>query len=109
MQDDNNLSVIKRTALVIMDSLKERIMTDCNDEEIQEAMTKFHPQSNGYVKKDGFVNYDDALKILGLQNNRTKLNKLCKEHGIKNQKINNVSVGFLRKEIERLAIIIKSK
>jgi Ca2+-binding EF-hand superfamily protein len=109
MQEGNNLSMIKRTALAIIDSLKEQIMTDCNEEELQEAMTKFHPQSNGYVKREEFVNYDEALKILGLQNNRTKLNKLCKEHGIKNQKINNVCVGFLRKEIERLAKIIKSK
>lgn len=107
MQETNNLSAIKRTALVIMDSLKEQIMTDCNDEELQEAMAKFHPQSHGYVKKDEFVNYDDALKILGLSNNRTKLNNLCKQYGIKNQKINNVCVGFLRKEIERLAKIIK--
>lgn len=102
------MGVIKNIALDLLEKIKLQIINgDCDEDEIASTMAKFNPQVNGYVKEDDFVNYDEALKILGLSNNRAKLNKLCKKYGIKNVKFNNMSIGFPRKEIERLLKIIK--
>jgi hypothetical protein len=69
-------------------------------------MTKFHPEKNGYFKQEDFVTSDKAMKILHLGNNRVKFFELTKEYGIENHKISNQNVGFLRKDIERLAFIL---
>lgn len=104
------LSMIKRIAIDLIESIKSKIVNnECSDDDIADAMTKFHPESHGYVKEDDFVNYDKALKILGLSNNRAKLNQLCKKYGIKNLKFNNASIGFPKKDIERLAEVLKAK
>lgn len=102
--------MIKRVILDLLERVKEKVVNDeCSDEDITDALTKFHPQAHGYVKEDDFVNYDQALKILGLSNNRTKLNQLCKSYGIKNVKFNNASIGFPKKDIERLAEVLKEE
>lgn len=101
------MGLIKDIALDLLERLKSQIINgDCDEDEIASTMAKFNPQVNGYVKEDDFVNYDEALKILGLSNNRAKLNKLCKKYNVKNVKFNNMSVGFPRKEIERIKSII---
>ena len=38
-----NVTVIKKAALKLLDKLKEQVMTDCSDEEITEALAKFNP------------------------------------------------------------------
>lgn len=109
-QIENMNKPIIKMALAMIDSVREQLINgECNELDIQETMTKFHPESHGYVKEDDFVNYDKALKILGLSNNRAKLNQLCKKYGIKNVKFNNASIGFPKKDIERLAVILKNK
>lgn len=107
--EEERLSPIKRAALVLLDELKEQIMTDCDDDEVVESLAKFNPERHGYVKEDDFVNYDEALKILKLSNNRSKLNALCKEYNIKNVRFNNAAIGFKKKEIERLAELQKEE
>ena len=106
---DITLSPIKRAAIYLLDSLKEQIITDCNDDDISRAMVKFNPANNGYFKEEDFVNYDEALHILHLSSNRSKLNLLCKRYGIKNVRFNNACVGFPRKEIEKLAEILNKE
>lgn len=109
-QIENMNKPIIKMALAMIDSIREQLINgECDELDIQETMTKFHPQSHGYVKEDDFVNYDKALKMLGLSNNRAKLNQLCKKYGIKNVKFNNASIGFPKKEIERLAEVLKYK
>ena len=107
--EEERLSPIKRVALVLLDKVKEQIMTDCDDDEVVTSLAKFNPERHGYVKEDDFVNYDEALKILHLSNNRTKLNELCKEYNIKNVRFNNAAIGFPRKDIERLAVLMKEE
>lgn len=46
------------------------------------------------------------MSILGLGNNRVKLNELCKKYKIQNRKFNNVPIGFKRSEIEQLGVIL---
>lgn len=107
---NEKLSMIKRIVIGLLDKVKQQVIDgECTDEELTDALTKFHPQAHGYVKEDDFVNYDQALKILGLSNNRTKLHNLCKAYGIKNVKFNNASIGFPKKDIERLAEVLKEE
>lgn len=103
----DGLSMIKRVALEFLDNLKERIISnECDDSEIMDAMTKYHPSVNKeYFNPNDYCNYDEALKILKLSNNRAKLKQLCDEYGIECVYIKNRPLGFPRREIERLAEI----
>ena len=43
----NELSMIKRIAVEFLDNLKARVISnDCNDDEIMQAMAKYHPSVN---------------------------------------------------------------
>lgn len=100
------LSPIKRTALALIDRLKEQVLNDCDEQEIVNTMAKFNPESNGYFKQDDFVTADKAMRMLHLGQNRNKFFELTKEYGIENHKISNQNVGFLRKDIERLSELL---
>lgn len=103
----DGLSMIKRVALEFLDNLKARIISDdCNEDEIMQAMAKYHPSVNKeYFNPKDYCNYDEALKILKLSNNRAKLKQYCDEYGIECVYIKNRPLGFPRKDIERLAEI----
>lgn len=106
----DGLSMVKKIALDLLDNIRTRILSDdCSDEMITEALTTFHPERHKYFKQDDFVTADGAMKILHLGTNRTKFFELTKEYGIENHKISNQNVGFLRKDIERLADILSDE
>lgn len=109
MEKSKETKSIKATILAIVDRLKEYVSEDCDDEDIAFALEKFNPQRFGYVKEEDYVNYEKAMDILGLNNNRVKLNELCKKYKIKNRRFNNVPIGFKRDEIERLRVILLEK
>jgi hypothetical protein len=104
--DEEKLSPIKRMALALLDKLKEQVITDCDESEVVSTMSKFNPENNGYFKQDDFVTADKAMKILHLGQNRSRFFQLTKEYGIENHKISNQNIGFLRKDIDRLAELI---
>lgn len=103
----DGLSMIKRVALEFLDNLKSRIISDdCNEDEIMQAMAKYHPSVNKeYFNPKDYCNYDEALKILKLSNNRAKLKQYCDEYGIECVYVKNRPLGFPRRDIERLAEI----
>ena len=101
--DKDKLSIIKKTALALLDKLKEQVENDCDDEEVAETMTKFHPSSHSeYINPNDYCNADKAMDMLHLGYNRARFFALTKKYGIKNHKINNQPIGFLKKDIERL-------
>ena len=104
-----SMTPIKKAALYLLDKLKEQVMTDCSEEEITEALAKFNPERHGYFKESDFMNYDQAMEYLHLGQNRTRLNELCKEYGIKCVRFNNAPIGFPRKDIVRLGDIFKEE
>lgn len=105
-QENMNKPIIKM-ALMFLDNIREQLLNgECDENDIQDAMTKFHPEQNGYFKQADFVTADGAMKILHLGCNRAKFFALTKEYGIENHKISNQNIGFLRKDIERLAEIL---
>lgn len=93
-------------ALAVLDNLKEQVISGCDETEIVSTMAKFNPENNGYFKQDDFVTADKAMKILHLGQNRSRFFQLTKEYGIENHKISNQNIGFLRKDIDRLAELI---
>ena len=70
-------------------------------------ISRFNAESKGFVDKHSTVNYDKAMRILGIKN-RNEFKKLCDENCIGQVKINNQPCGFLRTEIESLKNITKS-
>lgn len=104
------LSPIKRMALAMLDNLKVQVVNDCDDSEITESMTKFHPSSNKeYFNPKDYCNADDAMEILHLGYNRKKFFELIKEYGIENYKVNNSPLGYKISEIERLNTLLKAQ
>lgn len=106
--ETRKLSPIKRAALKILDNLKEQIITDCDDGEIVEALERFNPENNGYVREDQYMNYDQAMKVVGI-GNRTTFNEICKRNNVVNYTFKNAHIGFRKKDIEKLAIKLKEE
>ena len=108
--DYDSLSMVKKIALELLDTIRNKIISnECSDEEITSALVTFHPERHKYFKQEDFVTADGAMKILHLGCNRAKFFELTKEYGIENHKISNQNVGFLRKDIERLAEILSDE
>ena len=109
-QQENMSKPIIKMALMMLDNIRQQLIDgQCDEEDIQDAMTKFHPENNGYFKQEDFITADKAMKILHLGTNRVKFFELTKEYGIENKKISNQNIGFLRKDIERLASILSDE
>lgn len=110
MQNTTGLSATKKLALATLDFIKERIIKgDCSDDELNENLSRLNCEANkDYINKNDYINADQAIKILGIGYNRNKLFELTKKYGIVNHTLNNQHIGFKRKEIERLACILKN-
>lgn len=103
------ISMIKKIALEILKIIENKIKNnECSDDYILNVASKINAEMNGYVREDELLNYDQAMKMLGISN-RNAFNKLCKENKVKNLKIKNVHVGFRKKDIEWLYTKIKGK
>lgn len=64
-------------------------------------MSRFNAESKGFFDKKSFVNYDKAMRIVGIKQRNT-FKEACDKHHIDMNYINNQPVGFLRTEIEGL-------
>ena len=89
-------------ALMILDNIKERIEgCEYSDDEILGVICGLDAKARGYVNPKDLLTYDKAMRMLGIKSKK-KLSSLCRENGISNVRINNMSVGFRREDIERL-------
>ena len=75
----------------------------CSEAYAMGMVNRFNAESKGFYDKDSLVNYDKAMKILNVKN-RNKFNDLCTRYHIEQKKLNNMPVGFLKAEIEDLAV-----
>ena len=65
--EENSLSIVQRTALSVIDSLRDKILNgDCNEKDLTESLAQFHPESNGYFNRYDYINADKAMNILQL-------------------------------------------
>lgn len=74
----------------------------CTDEEIADAMVKFHPKSNQeYFRKEDYCNADEAMKLLGIRS-RNQFFELMKAKGIENHKNEFKDMGYYIGDLEKL-------
>ena len=93
----------------ILDFGKQLIEEDkCSEEEACKMLSKFNAESKGFFDKNSFVNYDKAMRIVGIKQ-RTAFKAVCDKHHIEQKVINNQKVGFLRTEIEGLRDKIRNE
>lgn len=103
MENISNLTPMKKQLFyVLKDGMKRLLSDDCTDEEVAHIVGKINAESRGYYNESSFVNYDEAMRILKVKSRET-LKDLLDKHKIKQQKIKNTKVGFLRSEVEKLA------
>lgn len=105
-----NNPVIKM-ALMMVDNIRQQLINgECDESDIQDVMTKYHPSVNKeYFNPKDYCNYDEACKILKLSSNRAKLRSLCDDYGIECVYVKNRPLGFPKKDIERLAEILQEE
>lgn len=78
------------------------IKGDCDEEVLADSASKVSCYAKGYVRADNHVTVDEAMRILGLGQNRVKCIKLLKDNGIKNVKFNNLKIGYPRDKVYAL-------
>ena len=87
---------------VLQDAIDRIDRDECSELAVSSMLEAVNAESMGRYNNESFVNYDEAMKILGI-GNRGKMKMLLNANGIKTQKISNMRVGFLRSEVQGLA------
>lgn len=100
--------IIKQLIHILKDALCRAENDECSEAEVYAMLSRFNAESKGYVDNNSTLNYDEAMKIVGIRR-RNDFKALCDTHKIKQVKINNQSVGFKRSEIEDLAYRLKQE
>lgn len=104
------MTPLKAALIKSIDALKERFMSeDCDDEAIISNMHRLDILNDKAFREDEFLNYDEAIKELGIGYNRNKLSELTKEYNIKSVTFKNAKIGFRRRDIDRLKIILHER
>lgn len=102
------MSATRLLAIKTLDFIKECIVNgDCSDEELMENMSRIGAYSNEKkLDSNDYVNVDKAMTIIGVKN-RNKFFEIVHKYGLINYKFNNQHIGYLKKEIEQVACILK--
>lgn len=85
----------------LKEALRQLENDECDEEKILMSLSKLSNETSGKYDKNSFVTYDEAMRMLNVRN-RNALKKFLDIHGIKQHKIGNVKVGFLRTDIENI-------
>lgn len=93
--------ILQELKRILTDGVKRIDDNECDEEQVYRMMSRFNAESKGFFDKKSFVNYDKAMRIVGIRQ-RTKFKEICNEHHIEMNYVNNQPVGFLRTEIEEL-------
>ena len=97
----------KKTPLIqfaintLNEALRQLENDECDEDKILMSLSKLSNENSGKYDQNSFVTYDEAMRILNVKN-RNALKRILDKHGIKQHKIGNVKVGFLRTDIEKL-------
>lgn len=104
-QKENMNKPIIKMALMMLDNIRTQLIEGgCDETDIQDVMTKFHPSVNEkFINKDDYINADKAMSILHLGSNRAKFFELIKAYGIESHKLNNMPIGYKKSEIIAMA------
>lgn len=80
----------------------------CDEAKAMSMVARYNEETNGFYSKDSFVNYDKAMKIIGVKN-RNEFKAICEANNVTQKTFNNQKVGFLKSDIENLAKRLKQK
>ena len=106
MEENEAVEIIAEQALE--DALARLRRGDCDPNVIAHALEQINAESKGYYKDGDFANYDEAGRILGIKGRTTMKNYLDKK-GVKEHRIGNVPVGYLKSKLYALAGIAKTE
>lgn len=99
-EEVDKLSGIKK---FLFETLFSRIFDifseDCSEEDISAAVNSLEKVNGEYVRPDDYLNYEQAMKLLGFSNNRNGFCVLMKKHNIKQHTFKNQKIGFKKSEI----------
>lgn len=87
---------------ILLDGVRRIDNDQCSETDAMSMINRFNAESRGYYDKNSLLNYDEAMEMLGIRN-RNKFKDTCRIHCIEQVKLNNMSVGFKRTDIEDLA------
>ena len=108
MADLTDKPFLKELRKLLSDGIQRIDNDECSEAHAKGMLSGFNAESKGYYNDDSFKNYDEAMRATGIKS-RDKLNQTCKQYGIKQKKISNQPVGFLRYEIDYLVTILRNK
>lgn len=80
---------------------------NCTDEDIHRIVAGADADKHGYIHPDDFLPAEKAMKELGVH--RNQFFALIKEYNIQCKKINGHSIGYHKKDIQRLRNALKGK
>lgn len=97
------MSPVMQYARQVLQDAIDRIDNDeCSEVAVEQFLARTNAESRGYFRKESYVNYDQAMRLLNI-GNRVTLKAYLDKHGVKMNRVNNMPVGFLRSEVEALA------
>lgn len=105
----SEISKTKLSVLSMIDSFKNMVINDCDDETIMLKIHDLQILDNGTFREEDYLTYDEAIKELGINYNRNRLSDLAKKHGIRNRKFNSTHVGFHRDDIRKLKLLLQKE
>lgn len=110
MEETKDITPIMKEALRVLKLLIRDIKEGrCSEDELADALTKFHPKSNTeYFRKEDYCNADEAMRYLGIRS-RNQFFELMREHGIANHKQEFKDMGYYRGDLESFRKKMKSK
>lgn len=93
--------ILQEIRRILADGVKRIDNDECDEAKAYGMTARFNAESKGFFDKKSFVNYDKAMRIVGIKQ-RTRFKEMCDIYNIEQKTINNQKVGFLRSEIEDL-------
>lgn len=106
MEEKKENPTLKMFRDMLMHYINKLDNGECNEDDINYIIEHTYASANGYYNDESFLNYDQAMKILGIKS-RNAFKELMDLHGIKSHKINNMSVGFPKEKILALSVKLK--
>lgn len=100
--------ILRQLWNIFADGMKMIEEDKCSEGQAYGMISRFNAESKGFVDDKSTVNYDEAMRITGVKS-RNRLKEICEVHGIRQVRINNMPVGFIRSEIEDLAYMLNNE
>lgn len=95
-----DLSPTMRAALKMLKGVMQQIINgECTPEEVAETMAAVETMKGAYRREDDYVTIDEGMRLLGFGSNRVGFCNLMKEQGIRNEKFNNVHIGYNKRKL----------